>query len=101
MPRVSSDAADSTVRRPYRRTKVVGGVVGVTLVVLLVLRLIWGGVAQRRLDAQLALVKGEPLTPAELFGSPDDYDDPQNAVPLLEDAAAAAMATSRAGIYSP
>jgi hypothetical protein len=66
------------VRQPLRITLLwMGGVTS-----LVVLRLIWGAVADAHLARELAAITGEPTTPAELFTAPSG-DDPDDAVPLL------------------
>ncbi|MCH7596425.1 MAG: hypothetical protein IID35_07685 [Planctomycetes bacterium] len=65
----------------------IGG--GVLLLALLVLRTWWGFVAQRRLDAQIAVyvARGEPIYPEDFDTEP--IPDDQNAAKFLKDAAAA------------
>lgn len=67
---------------------------------LVLLRLIWGIIAESRLNGQLRAARPDPITPSELFAG-DRYDDPRNAVPLIEQAVQAASALERSGKESP
>lgn len=84
---VSSETIHSPVPGRCRRTNLAAGVTVATLVVLVVLRVIWGGIAQQRLDEQLELAKGDPLTPEALYPA-EDPAGADNAVPLIEEAQA-------------
>ena len=70
------------------------------ILLLLLLRLIWGGIASHRLERELARARPAPLTPAELFTRADP-DPANNAVPLLIEAMESSKSVSDSAIESP
>jgi hypothetical protein len=73
------------------------------LLLLLLLRLLWGAVATHRVEREMALARPAPLSHAELFVTPNAAgDDPaNNAVPLLLDAMNAAQTANDAQLDTP